>query len=228
MSKGIFITATGTDVGKTFISALIVKKMRELGLNCGYYKPALSGAELKNGKLIPGDCEFVLKTAGINADPSKFASYIFKTAVSPHLAAEIEGVSIKKEKIQKDFQNKKEEFNYIVVEGAGGIICPFNLKDEQIILPDIIKLLELDVVIVSGAELGSINNAVLTVEYIKNCGINIKGIILNKYNENDFMQRDNKEQIERLTGVKVIAEVKENENELNIEKEEIVSIFKEI
>lgn len=228
MTKGVFITATGTDVGKTFISALIVKKMRDLGFNCGYYKPALSGAELKNGKLIPGDCEFVLKTAGINADPSDFASYIFKTAVSPHLAAEIEGVSIKKDKIQKDFQDKKAEYNYLVVEGAGGIICPFNLKDEQIILPDVIKLLGLDVVIVSGAELGSINNAVLTVEYIKNCGINIKGIILNKYNENDFMQRDNKEQIERLTGVKVIAEVKENENDINIEKEEILSIFKEI
>lgn len=228
MTKGVFITATGTDVGKTFISALIVKKMRDLGFNCGYYKPALSGAELKNGKLIPGDCEFVLKTAGINADPSDFASYIFKTAVSPHLAAEIEGVSIKKDKIQKDFQDKKAEYNYLVVEGAGGIICPFNLKDEQIILPDVIKLLGLDVVIVSRAELGSINNAVLTVEYIKNCGINIKGIILNKYNENDFMQRDNKEQIERLTGVKVIAEVKENENYINIEKEEILSIFKEI
>ena len=228
MTKGVFITATGTDVGKTFISALIVKKMRDLGFNCGYYKPALSGAELKNGKLIPGDCEFVLKTAGINADPSDFASYIFKTAVSPHLAAEIEGVSIKKDKIQKDFQEKKAEYNYLVVEGAGGIICPFNLKDEQIILPDVIKLLGLDVVIVSGAELGSINNAVLTVEYIKNCGINIKGIILNKYNENDFMQRDNKEQIERLTGVKVIAEVKVNENDINIEKEEILSIFKEI
>ena len=50
MTKGIFITATGTDVGKTYVSALIVKKLRELGINCGYYKPALSGAEFINGK----------------------------------------------------------------------------------------------------------------------------------------------------------------------------------
>ena len=116
MNKGIFITATGTDVGKTFISALIVKKMRDLGLNCGYYKPALSGAELKNGKLIPGDCEFVLKTAGIKDDPYKFASYIFKTAVSPHLAAEIEGVSIKKEKILKSIQKKNKRMKkYLLI-----------------------------------------------------------------------------------------------------------------
>ena len=66
MTKAIFVTATGTDVGKTYISALIVKKIRELGYNCGYFKPALSGAIEKDGKLIPGDCDFVLKTAGIN------------------------------------------------------------------------------------------------------------------------------------------------------------------
>ena len=69
MTKAIFITATGTDVGKTYISALIVKKLRELGYNCGYFKPALSGAEIINGELIPGDCKFVIDTAGIDAKP---------------------------------------------------------------------------------------------------------------------------------------------------------------
>lgn len=228
MTKGIFITATGTDVGKTFISALLVKKLREFGINCGYYKPALSGAIEVDGKLIPGDCEYVLKTAGITANPSDFASYIFKTAVSPHLAAEIEGVSITKDKIREDFNKKKNKFEYLVVEGAGGIICPFNLKDEQILLPDVIKMLDLSVVVVAAAELGSINNTVLTVEYIKNAGINIKGIILNRYNENDFMQRDNRTQIEKLTGVKVIATVKENENDLKIGKEELLPVFEEV
>lgn len=228
MTKGIFVTATGTDVGKTFISALLVKKTRELGINCGYYKPALSGANEVEGKLVPGDCEYVLKTSGISANPSDFASYIFKTAVSPHLAAEIEGVSIKKEKIQKDFENKKNEYEYLVVEGAGGIVCPFNLKDEKILLPDVIKMLGLDVVVVASAELGSINNAVLTIEYIKNAGINIKGIILNRYNENDYMQRDNRFQIENLTGVRVLAAVKENEKDLEIGREELLSIFEEV
>lgn len=228
MSKGIFITATGTDVGKTYISALTVKKMRELGLNCGYYKPALSGAELRNEELIPGDCEHVLKASGITANPSDFASYIFKTAVSPHLAAEIEGVSIKKEKILKDFNKKKEEFEYIVVEGAGGIVCPFNLKDEKIMLPDIIKMLEMDVIIVSTATLGSINNAVLTAEYIKSLGINIKGFILNNYDENDFMQQDNKQQIENLTGIKILATVKKDEKDLNIDTNELQKIFGDI
>ncbi len=228
MPKGLFVTATGTDVGKTFISALLVKKLRDFGLNCGYFKPALSGAELRGGEIIPGDCEYVLKTAGITANPADFASYIFKTPVSPHLAAEIEGVEIKKEKIISDFKKKKQEFDYLIVEGAGGIICPFNLRDEKILLPDVIKLLGLNVVIVANAELGSINNAVLTSEYIKNHGIKSKGFILNHYDENDLMQRDNKLQIEYLTGESVLSVVKEGEKDLQISKDTLLKLFKEI
>lgn len=228
MTKGIFVTATGTDVGKTFVSGLLVKKVRECGLNCGYYKPALSGAEVINGELIPGDCAYVVQKAELQGKPQDYASYIFKTAVSPHLAAEIEGVSISKEKIKTDFEKKKDEFDYIVVEGAGGIICPFNLKEERIILPDIIKMLNLDVIVVASAELGSINSAVLTTEYLKQSGINIRGIIVNRCKEDDFMQKDNLKQIENLSGIKVISLVKEGEEDLKIEQSKLLSIFKEI
>ena len=122
MTKAIFITATGTDVGKTYISALIVKKLRELGYNCGYFKPALSGAEVVDGKIIPGDCDYVLKQSGINVPTENYVSYIYKTAVSPHLASEIENNPIKIEKIKSDFERIKKEFDYVVVEGAGGIV----------------------------------------------------------------------------------------------------------
>lgn len=229
MTRGIFVTAIGTDVGKTYVSALLVKKMRDLGYNCGYFKPALSGAEEINGEIIPGDCAYVLKTAGINKKPQDVASYIFKTAVSPHLAAEIEGVTIQENKIKKDFEVLKQEFDYIIVEGAGGIICPFNLdKNNQLLLSDVIKSLDLDVIVVATAKLGSINATVLTTEYIKSQGINVRGIILNNYNPNDFMEVDNKNQIEYLSGINVITEVSINEKDLNITEEKLLSIFKEI
>ena len=225
MTKGIFITATGTDVGKTFISALLVKKMRDSGLNCGYFKPALSGAEIINGKLIPGDCEYVLRTAKINADPLDFVSYVFEPAVSPHLAAEIKNKEICLDKIKNDFERIKKSFDYIVVEGAGGIACPFNMK-KNLLLPDIIKSLGLDTVIVANALLGSINSAVLTVEYAKQHNINIKGIVLNMYDENGIMQRDNKKCIEKLTGVKVLATAEKNAKDIEIEN--LKDMFKEI
>lgn len=224
MTKCIFVTATGTDVGKTYVSALIVKKLRELGLNCGYYKPALSGAEVVGDKIIPGDCQYVLKQAGIHSDPTNFVSYIFKPALSPHLASEIEHNPIKLDKIQEDFANIKKDFDYIVVEGAGGIVCPFNLGDEKLMLKDVIKSLNLDILIVASAELGTINSTILTVEYAKNHGIDVKGIILNNYDENNIMQKDNKIQIEALTGIKVVSTIPKGANEIN----DLSGLFKEV
>lgn len=228
MTKGIFVTATGTDVGKTYISALLVKKMRDFGLNCGYYKPVLSGAEVINGKLVPGDCEYVLKTAQINANPKDFASYIFKTAVSPHLASQIEGIKIKPEKIKQDFEEKKHVFEYLVTEGAGGIACPIVLSGKKFMMEDLIKMLNQDVLIVTSALLGTINYTYLTCEYLKSIGIKIKGIILNNYDKNNIMCRDNKVQVENLTGVNVIATVKKGDTDLEVDKETLLSIFKEI
>jgi dethiobiotin synthetase len=219
MTKGIFITATGTDVGKTYVSALIVKKMRELGFNCGYFKPALSGADAP----CLNDCEYVLNIAKIDANPKNYISYLFKPAVSPHLAGEMENNPIKLDKIKSDFERIKQEFDYVLTEGAGGIVCPFNIK-ENILLPDVIKALGLDIIIVASASLGTINSTVLTIEYAKNHGIKIRGVILNNYDENDFMQVDNKKQIEALTGVKVIATVKENDTEIT----DISDVFMEI
>lgn len=224
MTKAIFITATGTDVGKTYISALIVKKLRELGYNCGYFKPALSGAEIINGELIPGDCKFVIDTAGIDAKPIDCVSFVYKTAVSPHLASQIENNPIKLEKIKNDFDRIKSQYDYIVVEGAGGIVCPFNLGKQKLMLPDVIKALGLDILVVASGELGTINSTVLTTEYAKNKGINVKGIIINNYNENDFMQKDNKIQVENLTGIKVVATVQKNEKNIA----DLSMLFKEV
>lgn len=205
MTNGIFITATGTDVGKTYVSGLIVKSLRKNGINCGYYKPALSG------DVYPNDCEYVLKTAGLEIDANNYVSYKFKPALSPHLASEIENNPIKLEKILKDFERIKKEFDYLVVEGAGGIVCPFA---QNLLLPDVIKTLGLDIIIVALASLGTINSTVLTVEYAKNHGINIKGIILNNYDETDIMQVDNKKMVEKLTGIKVLATVKTGDTDI--------------
>lgn len=224
MTKCIFITATGTDVGKTYISALLVKKLRDLGYNCGYFKPALSGAEVRNGELIPGDCDYVLKTAGIDANPMDYVSYVFKLAVSPHLASEIEKNPIKIEKIKADFERIKRNYDYLVVEGAGGIVCPFNLSENKLMLPDVIKALDLDILVVASASLGTINSTVLTTEYANQHGIKIKGIILNNYNENDFMQRDNKKQVENLTGIEVVATVEQNATTIS----DLSRLFKEV
>lgn len=226
MSKGIFITATGTDVGKTYVTGLIVKCLREAGLNAGYYKAALSGAEIRNGKMIPGDAEFVAKTAGIPAKPADLVSYIYEEAVSPHLAALREGNPVELAKIKEDYKSSLKKYDYVTMEGSGGIICPIRWDEKHLLLEDIIKELALGTLVISTAALGSINACVLTTYYLQQHDIPVRGIILNNYDKNDFMQQDNKKMIEELSGVPVIACVAPNSTELDIDPEFLASLYK--
>ena len=88
MGRGLFVTGTGTDVGKTFVTALMVKKLREHGYDGSYYKAALSGAETgKDGGLIPGDAQFVKMAAGLSEAAGDLVTYIYKFFVLPRLKA---------------------------------------------------------------------------------------------------------------------------------------------
>ena len=220
MSKNVFITATGTDIGKTYVSALIVKKMREAKFNCGYYKPVLSGVTEKDGKLTESDCNYVINTAKIPADANNCVTYWWKEAVSPHLAAERAGVTIDIGKIKEAFFQKQKEYEYLLIEGAGGITCPLRLKNgEKYLLKDLIKDLDVNIIIVADGGLGTINSTLLTVEYARQNNINIEGIILNNYNPDNFMHQDNLKQVEYLTGVKVISTVQKNQTDIDLLKE---------
>lgn len=228
MSKGIFITATGTDVGKTYITGLITKKLRENGINAGYYKAALSGSEIINGKQTAGDARFVCEISGIQEEPEDLISYIYKTSVSPHLAAQIENKPVETDLIVSDFNKMKKKFDFITAEGSGGIICPLRMDDKVIMLTDVINLLKLDVIIVAQAALGTINSTVLTVKYAQSLGICVKGIILNHYDSKSFLHSDNKKTIERLSNIPVIACVSENSRELNIDIDKLIELYEEI
>lgn len=226
MSKGIFITATGTDIGKTYVTGLIVKCLRDAGLNAGYYKAALSGAEIRNGEMIPGDAEFVAKTAGIPDKPADLVSYIYEEAVSPHLASLREGNPVELAKIKSDYQSSQKKYDYVTMEGSGGIICPIRWDDKHLLLEDIIKELGLGTLVISTAALGSINACILTTYYLKQHNIPVRGIILNNYDKNDFMQQDNKKMMEELSGVPVIACVAPHSTSLDIDSEFLASLYK--
>lgn len=215
--KGIFITATGTDVGKTYVTALLLKKLRAASIHAGYYKAALSGAYRKNEQLIPGDAQYVATVAGIDEEPSQLVSYIYEPAVSPHLAAEMEQRPIKLSKIKADFAKSKTQYDVIVAEGSGGIICPLNMDGTPLMLTDVIKALHLPILIVANAGLGAINSTVLTVAYAKANGIQVNGILLNQFDETNSMHLDNLTQIQTLTGIPIVACIKQNETELNLD-----------
>lgn len=227
MSKGIFVTGTGTDVGKTYVTGLIIKKLKEEGLNPAYYKAAMSGNErLEDGSLIPGDAVCVKNISGIEQSLEEMCPYVYEHAYSPHLASRIEGNPVVLSVVMDDYKKLKEQYDYITVEGSGGILCPICFDEAHIGLTDVIETMELDCILVADAGLGTINNVVLTYEYMKNRNMNIKGIIFNNYIAGDIMHDDNIRMCEYMTGLSTLAKVAANDTELKIDINVLTAIYK--
>ena len=218
-SNGYFVTATGTDVGKTFVTALLVKKWRDSGIDAGYYKAALSGAELRNGKWVAGDADYVKNIANLPDSQEQLVSYVYKEAVSPHLAARKEGNPVELAKVKADFEAACARHEFIFAEGSGGIICPIRYDDQKIFLEDIIKTVNLPILVVTTAALGSINACVLTVEYARSRGLDIRGLIVNRYGSsgNLEMEDDNIRMMQDLTGLEILAKVKDGDTDLGVQ-----------
>ena len=225
MGKSLFITGTGTDIGKTYVTGLIVKKLRDAGLRAGYYKAALSGAEtLADGTLLPGDALHVARVAHLAAEDAS-VSYIYRDAVSPHLAAQIESCPMNFDKVEQDYRAAKERTDYLTVEGSGGIICPLRWDgDEHVVLDDLAVRLGLSALVVADAGLGTINAAVLTAEHLYARGIPLRGFIFNNW-QGGLMQEDNVRMVEEITGARVLARVPHDAPELPMRADALAALY---
>lgn len=217
MSKGLFVTGTGTEVGKTYITALLLKKLHESGLRCAYFKAAMSGNDRAPDRgLIPGDARHVRQVSGISQPLETMCPFVYETAVSPHLAARLEGDPLELETVKAGFDRLTTRYDYIIAEGSGGIVCPLRYDEKKIFLEDVISALKMPCLIVADAGLGTINSVVLTVEYMKARGLTVKGILFNHFHPGNVMEEDNKIMCEELTGLPVLACVEENAADLDL------------
>lgn len=226
MSKKLFITGAGTDVGKTYVSGLILKKLKESGVSAAYYKAAMSGNERSaDGSLIPGDALHVKRVSGISQPLEEMCPYVYETAVSPHLASQMEGNPIQMEVVLEGFRKACQGYEYVTMEGSGGILCPICFDEKEIWLSDVVKACDLGCLIVADAGLGTINAVGLTAFYLKAHDIPLKGIIFNHFQPGDPMQEDNLKMCEHLTGAKVVACVRDGDTELELSAELLQSLY---
>ena len=225
MSKGLFITGTGTDVGKTYVTALLVKKLCRGGISAGYYKAAVSGNKKGPQGLIPGDAEYVKRISGLNQSLESMVPYVYEQAVSPHLAARLEGNPVELERVEEGYRKVWASREYVTMEGSGGIVCPVRWDEKKIWLEDIVRSLGLPSVIVADAGLGSINAAVLTAEYMRQRKLPVKGIILNRYHRDCCMDADNRHMIEERTGIPVIECVEQGQKELRTGLDIVMGLY---
>ena len=226
MSKNLFITGTGTDVGKTYVTGLIIKKLRENGKNAAYYKAAMSGNERRaDGTLLPGDALQVKSISGIGQPLTEMCPYIYETAVSPHLASKIEGNPVKMELVLQGFDNVCGRYDYVTAEGSGGILCPLRFDQQKIQLEDFIQARNLSCLMIADAGLGTINAVVLTAEYMKARNMPVKGIFFNQYEPGNRLHEDNKLMCEYMTGLKVVACVKKGDKNLDVPFELLEALY---
>jgi dethiobiotin synthetase len=178
-----FITGIGTDIGKTIISALLTE-----ALEADYWKPIQCGG-LKNSDSIT-----IKKLISNSYSKIHPESYLFKTPVSPHHAAELEGVTISKNKLSPP--NTK---NVLIIEGAGGILVPIT---PSLLFIDLIKEWECEIICVVKHYVGSINHTLLTLKVLKDSNLPIKGIIFNGIDT-----QNSEELIKNYTEIPVIGNV---------------------
>ena len=206
MKNGVFVTGTDTGVGKTLVTGLLARFMIERGLGVVTQKWVQTGA--------PGVAEDVLTHFTImGADEFEFreympdmAPYIFSLPASPHLAALEEGYKIEPAMIEAAFNRLAGRFDFVIVEGSGGVMVPV---DEKTTMLDIARRLELPVIIVAANRLGAINQCLLTVEAAHKRGIEILGIVFNRqlHVTDERILKDNPYIISKFANVETLGEL---------------------
>jgi dethiobiotin synthetase len=202
---GIFVTATDTEVGKTVIAGAIAAGLKARGLKVGVMKPLASGGVLDEaGQVRAEDATFLMQAAGISEAERQLVNPVCLTpALTPAVAAKLSGITLNMAEILTAYRQVVATYPYQVVEGVGGIIAPLW---EKYVVADLILDMGLPVVVVARPDLGTINHTVLTVEYARQRGIKVVGIIINGWDEGSagLLETSNVEYITQLTQVPLL------------------------
>ncbi len=206
--KGLFVTGTDTDVGKTVVTGALAAGLAARGQAVGVMKPAASGAQPgPAGQLLADDATFLLRAAGLGEAWRDLVSpYVFRAPLAPAVAAAEEGRVVSANVIERAYRALQQQFSPVLVEGAGGLAVPLA---ESLLVADLAGRLQLPLVVVANPRLGTVNHTVLTVEYARSRGLRVAGVVLNGWDEGaaGVLERSNVRYIERLAACPVVGKL---------------------
>lgn len=217
-NKIFFITGIDTNIGKTFVSLLLMLAFKQKGLNVGYMKPVETGVKInKDGSKNYLDGRYLKEEGGLTTNLEIITPYTFESPLSPYAASKFEDKAICIKEILLKFYELNSIYDYMIVEGAGGMLVP--LKRKHFII-DIAKYIDAGVILVTKAGLGMINHTLLNMEYAKSHEIKISGIIINNaLNENDESVLSNKKILLEYIDIPILGDIPyiQNRNDLKDE-----------
>ncbi|HST68405.1 MAG TPA: dethiobiotin synthase [Solirubrobacterales bacterium] len=197
MAQGVFVTGTGTEVGKTVVAATIARTLADEGRRVAVFKPAVTG--LDEG--VETDHELLRRASGSNQSDEEIAPYRYGPPASPHLAAALAGEEIDPERLRRAAAAAAEGAEAIVCEGVGGLLVPLS---PDYLVRDLAADLGYPLVVVSSPGLGAINHTLLTVEAARAFGLEVAAVVLNPWpGEPSEIERSNRETIASLADVQV-------------------------
>jgi len=173
--RGLFVTGTDTDVGKTYVSSIILRELIDAGHTVGVSKPACSGAVMEAGGTRWPDLDQLAEAAGLSS-VDRICQQKFKAPLAPPVAARLEGQQPNLSAMQENLLAWKSRADIVVVEGVGGLLCPLTNQDS---VADFAAWTGFPLLIVARLGLGTINHTLLTIEAAKLRNLTIAGIILN-------------------------------------------------
>ncbi len=210
-ARGIFVTGTDTNVGKTWIAAGLTAVLRQRGLKAGYFKPVQSGCPEEGGRLIPTDARLARELAALPEPLELLTPIVLSLPLAPGVAAAREGVKVDLERVAASFRELARRYDFLVVEGAGGLYVP--LVDTKFLVLDLARWLQFPLLVVARAGLGTINHTALTVLAARQAGLPVAGVILNRGSATPGLaEQTNPAVIEAITGVPILGKVPEIAN----------------
>ena len=198
--KPLFVTATDTDIGKTYVCAGLAYALKKSGIDVGIMKPFACGVKQKIG-FSSNDLTILTNAAMVDDAEDIINPFFFPISASPYTAAKNLGVKINVEHVMECFRKLDEIHDIMLVEGIGGIMTPI-LKDYAVI--DLIKDLDANTIIVTSSKIGTVNHTVLTCNMCKNMNIPIKGLIINNFDSIGYPISELERDLSALTNLPVL------------------------
>lgn len=198
LPAALFVAGTQTEVGKTFVSAVLLVALRRAGIPARYFKPVLTGGAPGDGASDP---DLVAAAAGLPDDPRTMAGVWFAEPASPHFAARLEGRSVDPAGLAAEARARAAA-GPLVIEGCGGLAVP--LTEDGVLVSDLAAAIGAPVVLVARTRLGAIHETLVTLEHARARRLALAGIVWNG-SEGTAREEDSMAMVERLSGARRLA-----------------------
>lgn len=196
--NGLFVTATDTEVGKTLVAGGLAGFLREKGVDAGVYKPIQSGHNVND---MEGDAWRLKVLSGVLDDASEICPYAVSEPLAPALALKRAGIEVTMVDLLTHFTSLAKRYDFMLVEGAGGLAVPY-ASDCMVI--QVAQAMQMPLLIVARPTLGTVNHTVLTIEYARQHGLQVAGVILSGYHSSQNERvKENINMIETYGNVRV-------------------------